>query len=94
MTNEELQLLSLPIIAAVAVSVFAYIGTVVVVRHEQKFQTRRKASKQAQVSATDTLNPEVQNALTELRLAVARSAVRDLLNDPDRTLAEFNSSHS
>ncbi len=91
MTNEELQLLSLPIIAAAAVSVFAYIGTMVVVRQEQKFQARRKASKQTQVSEADRLTPEVQIALTELRLAVSRSAVRDLLNDPDRA---FNSSHS
>ena len=96
MTNEELQLLSLPIIAAAAVSVFAYVGTMVVVRQEQKFQALRQASKaQAakQTSPTDKLNPDVETVLAELQVAITRRAVHDILNDPDQALKEYNTIH-
>jgi hypothetical protein len=82
MTTSEIGLLSLPLIAAVVVSAFAWSAALLAVRRGRKLQARRLALKQssAQTSPNDAADAEVEQALQNLSLAIAKRAKTAAVN--------------
>jgi hypothetical protein len=78
MTNRDIRLMSVPLIAAGVVSALAWSAALLVIRRNFQLQARRQFSKQsAQAHSNDVIDTEIEHALTQLRIAVAKRVNRD-----------------
>jgi hypothetical protein len=87
MTSSDVRLVAVPLIAAGVVSALAWSAALMVIHRDIKLQDRRQVRKQspAQDSHNDVIDAEVEHALNQLRIAIARRVNSGAFKDQPAT---------
>jgi len=83
MNRSDIRLVSLPLIAAGVVSALAWSAALLAIRRDIKRQARRPLAKlhPVQPSRPVVVNAEIEQALNQLRMAIARHVDRTAFKD-------------
>ncbi|MBB5045686.1 hypothetical protein HNR60_000421 [Rhodopseudomonas rhenobacensis] len=78
MTSRDIRLMTLPLIAAGVASALAWSAALLVIRRNMRLQARGQLSKQSPAPGApdDVTDPEIEHALNQIRIAVAKRRAR------------------